>query len=154
MSRVEDKAEPAKVKTGRPLGSTKLKLDDKLLEQIQGLARIQCTMKEAGAVLGVNEVTFSSFLKLHEKAMEAWENGKETGKASLRRLQFKSAESNPTMQIWLGKQVLGQADKSESNVTSTNQHTHVVDAVSALDGLFAEALGGRAESDPSETVPN
>ena len=38
-----------------------------------------------------------------------------TGKMSLRRQQFKSAENgNVTMQIWLGKQWLGQTDKVES----------------------------------------
>ena len=35
---------------------------------------------------------------------------------SLRRQQFKSAEAgNVTMQIWLGKQYLGQTDKVEEN---------------------------------------
>jgi len=100
-----------KAKTGRPIGATKLKISDEIIKQIEGLARIQCTMKEAGAVLGVNEVTFSRFLQAHQKAMDAWQHGKETGKASLRRNQFKMAEHNPTMAIWLGKQCLGQKDQ-------------------------------------------
>lgn len=46
--------------------------------------------------------------------MDAWMLGPRIGKASLRRMQFKSAEDgNVTMQIWLGKQMLGQRDKSE-----------------------------------------
>lgn len=45
----------------------------------------------------------------------AYERGQEMGKASLRRLQWKSAQSNPVMQIWLGKQYLGQADKLETS---------------------------------------
>ena len=32
---------------------------------------------------------------------------------SLRRTQFKLAEKNPTMAIWLGKQQLGQRDNIE-----------------------------------------
>ncbi len=32
---------------------------------------------------------------------------------SLRRTQFKLAEKNPTMAIWLGKQYLGQRDNIE-----------------------------------------
>lgn len=41
-----------------------------------------------------------------------------TGKISLRRAQFKSAidKGNVTMQIWLGKQWLGQKDKVENNI--------------------------------------
>ena len=36
------------------------------------------------------------------------------GKASLRRTQWKTATGgNPTMQIWLGKNMLGQTDKQE-----------------------------------------
>lgn len=111
VAETQESAPKPKVKTGRPIGATKLKISDEIVKQIEGLARIQCTMKEAGAVLGVNEVTFSRFLQAHQKAMEAWENGKETGKASLRRNQFKMAEHNPTMAIWLGKQCLGQFDK-------------------------------------------
>jgi choline dehydrogenase-like flavoprotein len=49
---VETKESGAKprAKTGRPLGATKLKISDEIVKQIEGLARIQCTMKEAGAV--------------------------------------------------------------------------------------------------------
>lgn len=45
----------------------------------------------------------------------AFARGAEMGKASLRRLQWKSAQSNPVMQIFLGKQYLGQADKVETS---------------------------------------
>lgn len=108
-----DNAPAEKRKAGRPKGSTKLKLTDELCKQIEGLGRIQCTMREAGAVLSVNEETFSDFLRRHKTAMEAWENGRERGKASLRRSQFRMAETNPTMQIWLGKQWLGQKDNMQ-----------------------------------------
>jgi hypothetical protein len=33
------------------------------------------------------------------------------GKKSLRRYQFELAEKNPTMAIWLGKNLLGQKDE-------------------------------------------
>ena len=32
---------------------------------------------------------------------------------SLRRSQFRIAETNPTMAIWLGKQYLGQKDRAD-----------------------------------------
>lgn len=103
------------VKMGRP---PKLVETPELIKQIEGLSRIHCTMVEAAAVLGVHRDTFSDFLQAHEKAMAAWEDGKENGKASLRRMQFKAAESgNSTMQIWLGKQWLDQKDKFESSMS-------------------------------------
>ncbi len=47
---------------------------------------------------------FSDYFKKH--------NGE--GRIALRRLQWQTAQSgNPTMQIWLGKQYLGQSDKQE-----------------------------------------
>jgi hypothetical protein len=39
------------------------------------------------------------------------------GKASLLRSQFKLAERNPSMAIWLGKQYLGQVDPSSRRVS-------------------------------------
>lgn len=68
-------------------------------------------------MLGVHRETFINFLDTHEKARSAWEDGKENGKASLRRYQFKMAEKNPTMAIWLGKNWIDQSDKVESKVT-------------------------------------
>ena len=44
---------------------------------------------------------------------ETYKKKSQKGKASLRRLQFKHAETNPTMAIWLGKQLLGQRDQME-----------------------------------------
>lgn len=115
-----NESEP-KRKAGRPIGTSKLQPDDETIKQIHGLARIQCTQREAAAVLGVHVDTFSDFLRAHEKALLAWEDGRETGLASLRRNQFKTAETNPTMQIWLGKQYLDQHDKSQTDLTTGGQ---------------------------------
>lgn len=102
---------PPKKKMGAP---RKIVGDEKTLQTLGGLARIQCTTKEAAAVLAVSEPTFIDFLKREKKAREVWDQGKEAGRASLRRMQFKAAESgNATMQIWLGKQYLEQRDKQE-----------------------------------------
>jgi len=69
-----------------------------------------CTQSEIAEVLGVSLSTLEhdkEFLRIHKKGIEA-------GKASLRRMQWKSAEGgNVTSQIWLGKQYLGQRDKQE-----------------------------------------
>jgi hypothetical protein len=48
----------------------------------------------------------------------AYEKGLENGKSSLRRLQWKAAlGGNITMQIWLGKQYLGQRDMHTTELT-------------------------------------
>ena len=96
--------EPKK-KVGRP----QAEID---LEQVERLAAIDCTEPELAAVLGIDYATWKRHKKRNPDIVETVERGKENGKASLRRLQWKTAsEGNPTMQIWLGKQRLGQQDK-------------------------------------------
>jgi len=94
---------------GRP---PKIVSDDRTLQQITGLAQIQCTQEEAAAVLGVHRDTFGDFLRRDKKAADAWEMGQLRGKASLRRTQFKLAETNAGMAIFLGKNLLGQRDQA------------------------------------------
>ena len=119
---------------GRP---PKLVESEELIKQIEGLGRIQCTQREAAAVLRVHRDTFAAFLGTHEKAQEAWDNGQEQGKASLRRLQYKSAENgNPTMQIWLGKQWLEQKDKLET--VNSHAFSELTDEELAAVGALVE----------------
>lgn len=136
---------------GRP---PKLICDDETCKQIEGLARIQCTMKEAGAVLGVHQDTFSDFLHANEKAMQAWEFGQETGKASLRRNQAKMAETNPTMAIWLGKQMLGQKDNMVLGGDAQNPLRVVTEVFDFLNGTGRElASGSEAEASDDDGPP-
>lgn len=51
----------------------------------------------------------------------------EPRRIKLRQLQWKSAEAgNVTMQIWLGKQMLGQSDKQETVVKSESEQSRLV----------------------------
>lgn len=59
------------------------------------------------------------------------------GKISLRRSQFRMAEVNPTMAIWLGKQYLGQTDKQEVTVSTEED-----DTVKAMEAYFANKQAG------------
>lgn len=64
-------------------------------------------------------ITFAEYFKLKSGL----------GKASLRRYQWKAAEGgNVTMQIWLGKQYLGQRDTSEQR-HDANQLNDLVAAI-------------------------
>jgi len=78
-------------------------------DEVFELAKIQCTNDEIAAVFGVSEVT----IRNRFSAIVA--KGREAGKKSLRRAQWEKAvkDGNVVMQIWLGKQYLGQRDKSD-----------------------------------------
>ena len=93
---------------------------------VDGMLEINCTGEEIASVLGISYDTIARHCK-KEKGLsfaDYLKNGNEKFKRSLKRLQFESAKKgNVTMQIWLGKQYLGQTDKQEisqgSEVTVT-----------------------------------
>jgi hypothetical protein len=97
-------------KGGRP---RKLEPNDATLRQLTGLSLIMCTTKEGSLVLGVTEPTFFKFLNDYPEAREAWEWGRAQGMISLRRKQFRLADTSATMAIFLGKNYLGQRDVPE-----------------------------------------
>ncbi len=89
-----------KKRTGRP----KIKLDYELIEK---LSHIQCTQSEIAGVLGVSIRT----LQRDKEFNRIYKKGMQSGKVSLRRLQWKSAEKESVpMLIYLGKQYLGQRE--------------------------------------------
>jgi len=74
-------------------------------EQVKKLAILGCTNKEIGDFFGCSadliEKSYSEYLT----------KGRAEMKMRLRQLQWKSAEKgNVVMQIWLGKQILGQSE--------------------------------------------
>mgnify|MGYP002640436069 CR=1 FL=1 len=84
-------------------------------EEVDKLFALQCTGEEIAGYLGFSYDTIERAMKReHGLSFAEYSQQKgSVGKISLRRRQWKTAESNPTMQIWLGKQMLGQSDKSE-----------------------------------------
>jgi Na+-translocating ferredoxin:NAD+ oxidoreductase RnfC subunit len=80
-----------------------LNLDEKL---IMNLACIQCTVQEIAATVGCSDAT------LYDNYFEIIKKGWESGKASLRREQWKAAmNGNTKMLIWLGRYYLGQKEE-------------------------------------------
>jgi hypothetical protein len=95
---------------GRPSIKPRAKLDMTMLETVEKMAIMQCTQEEIASFLGISYASF----KNHKEFLAKHRKGIESGKASLRRMQWKSAQDgNVTSQIWLGKQYLGQRDKNE-----------------------------------------
>lgn len=115
MARAKAKTEPkAKGKGGRP----KKVIDYDTVEKLAGL---MCTQEEISHYLDISVRTLqrdAEFCRVYKKGMDK-------GKMSLRRLQYKKAEAgNATMQIWLGKQYLGQKDKVENSGKTTVTQRH------------------------------
>ena len=93
----------------------KLTADPITLDKLASLARINCTLKEIAASLGVAENTFLTFKAENPIVNQVLEANRGEGKISLRRAQWAAAvdEGSVPMMIWLGKNELGQSDKAE-----------------------------------------
>ena len=93
-----------------PAGRPKKEIDYDVVEK---LAKFQCTQEEIASFLDISTRT----LQRDEYFMELFNKGRESGKMSLRRIQWKHAEKSVPMAIWLGKQYLGQKDIIEASTT-------------------------------------
>ena len=106
-----------------PAGRPKKEIDYVTVEK---LANIQCTQEEIASFLGISSRT----LLRDEKFKELFARGRENGKMSLRRIQWKHAEKSATMAIWLGKQYLGQRDNIE--VANTDELNKVKELLTKI----------------------
>jgi hypothetical protein len=69
-------------------------------------------------------------LKDDPELQEVIDRGRAVGRATLRRMQWQAAENgNPTMLIWLGKQMLDQKDKVENSGTMDTNTRLIVELV-------------------------
>ena len=96
-------------------------------KQFEQLCAIQCTQEEICSVLDVSDKTLTKWcLEVYGLAFsEVFKEKRCLGKASLRRSQWKLAEKNPTMSIWLGKQYLNQTDKQEIHSSNINTNKNI-----------------------------
>ncbi len=110
------------------------KIDQRQFETLCGM---QCTEDEICAVFSVSEDTLLRWCKrIYKKNFaDVFKEKRAYGTASLRRSQWRMAETNASMAIWLGKQYLGQRDTQFTDMK-----------VSGDDG-FIEALTGTAKED-------
>lgn len=90
-------------KTGRPLKEIKK-------EEFEKLCALQCTQAEICDFFDTTDKTLRSWVRREygKSFSEVYNLKRQKGMISLRRAQFKLAEKNATMAIWLGKQYLGQ----------------------------------------------
>src|SRR4051812_37718358 len=98
------------------------------------LASIQCTDEEIAAALRVSVDTITRRKQSMPEFAEALSAGKALGRMSLRRMQWQSAKNGSIpMQIWLGKQMLGQRDRfDEPTENATEKAREIAQALKAM----------------------
>lgn len=99
---------------GTPVPPPKKDIDFTVLDK---LLNMHGTAEECAGVLNIGVATLDRRIReIHGISFEEYAGPRRAaGRMSLRRAQFVTAvqKGNPTMQIWLGKNLLGQADKQE-----------------------------------------
>ncbi len=75
---------------------------------VENLAQYFCSRREIAAVVGCDPQTITN------RFSAEYDKGREQGKTLLRQKQWEAVKKgNVAMMIWLGKQYLGQTDKSD-----------------------------------------
>ena len=107
-----------KNKGGRP----PKEFDQQLFEELCG---ILCTEQEICGIFHTSDKTLNNWLQRTYGMgfSEAFKMFSARGKMNLRRYQFKLAQKNASMAIWLGKQYLGQKDDVEIIVSGDDDET-------------------------------
>lgn len=100
-------------------------------DQFEGLCRIQCTQSEICAFFGISPDTLERWCKrtYNQNFADIFEQKKGIGKVSLRRMQYRHAETNPAMAMFLGKQWLGQRDRFETTVKTEKDDDPITKAL-------------------------
>ena len=117
----------------RSVGRPKTNLD---LADLEKICRLNCTMPEIAAFFDIPLRTLEDKYTNDEAVRRSIDKGRNQGKLSLRRkqLQILDETNNPTMAIWLGKQLLGQRDKHDI-VTEDKSTTRLPDALNIVEKL-------------------
>jgi len=105
-------------KAGRP----RKEIDKREFEK---LCMLQCTRTEICSWFNVSEPTLIDWCKRTydgQDFLTVFNQKREGGKISLRRMQWQLAEKSPAMAIFLGKNHLGQTDKLEQTVNDVSEH--------------------------------
>lgn len=108
-------------------------------KQFEAMCGIMCTKEEIADIFDVDENTLNSWCKqtYGDTFSVVYKKKTSNGKMSLRRFQFKQAEKNSTMAIWLGKQWLGQKDYQEAELAV--KETPKID-ISVIDNSDLESV--------------
>ena len=88
------------------------------LEEVEKLGVIHAATPELAAYFNVDDETITLRMQSDPEFLAAYKKGMMKGKASLRRKQIELAQGgNVAMLIWLGKQILDQADVPQNIIS-------------------------------------
>lgn len=111
--------------------------------QFEKLCGLQCTQTEIADFFGCSADTIERWCKrtYKKRFAEIYREKRGMGAISLRRMQWRLAEKNAAMAIFLGKQYLGQRDEQKIEISKS-----IDDSISEMDAYFAQrAKGGEAD---------
>lgn len=113
-----------KKKRGRPT----IQIDE---DQFSKLCYLQCTLTEIASFFNCSPDKIQNWCRSHfgMTFTQIYDVKSAGGKTSLRRAQFRLAETNASMAIFLGKQYLGQRDYIENTI---NNNGIIDDLIGAL----------------------
>jgi hypothetical protein len=118
--------------------------DSYMRHQLKTMGRLAMTMREAAQLFRVSVGAIGEWFERCPEARAIWEEGQADGNMSLRRAQYNMAMRNPVMNIWVGKNRLGQSDKAEQKITQ-DVNVNVLHSVHSLfDKIDAMAERGKA----------
>lgn len=95
------------------MGRPRIVWSERDFATFEGLCSVQCTIEEIENILKIDHKTIDRLCQEHYSMSfsQIYKKYSDQGKMSLRRFQFRLAEKNASMAIWLGKQYLGQRDQ-------------------------------------------
>ena len=122
----------------KPVGRPKTVID---IDSLQKICRLNCTMPEIATFLNIPLRTLEDKYTNDQEIRNAIDKGRNEGKLSLRRkqMQIMDETNNPTMAIWLGKQLLGQRDKHDV-VTEDKSSSKLSEALDIIKNLKREKI--------------
>ena len=96
----------------KSIGRPAFAFTPEVLDKIEKLASIMCTLQEIGDIIGCSHDT----IQRNQNAKEAIKRGIANAKQSIRKTQFDIATklNSSIMAMWLGKVYLGQTDKIQN----------------------------------------
>jgi hypothetical protein len=115
--------------------------------QFEKLCSMQCTLEEIAGFFNCCDDTINNWCKENydDNFSGVFKKKSQGGKISLRRNQFKIAEKNASMAIFLGKQYLGQKDVPEIQVSG-----NINNNIANIADLINSPVKNRTENDLNE----
>jgi hypothetical protein len=100
------------IDNNKPLRKKPFAFTPQVIDQVEKLASLMCTLSEIGDIIGCSHDT----IQRNQEAKEAIKRGVANAKHTIRKTQFDIATklNSSIMAMWLGKVYLGQTDKIQN----------------------------------------